>query len=44
MGFVAYSPLGRKFLTGQVKSADDLPAGDRYPDMRWVRVEAPTTS
>ncbi len=28
IGFVAYSPLGRGFLTGQFKSADDLPADD----------------
>jgi aryl-alcohol dehydrogenase-like predicted oxidoreductase len=28
VGFVAYSPLGRGFLTGQFKSLDDLPADD----------------
>jgi aryl-alcohol dehydrogenase-like predicted oxidoreductase len=28
IGFVAYSPLGRGFLTGRFKSADDLPADD----------------
>jgi aryl-alcohol dehydrogenase-like predicted oxidoreductase len=28
VGFVAYSPLGRGFLTGQVKSTDQLPADD----------------
>ena len=28
IGFVAYSPLGRGFLTGQYKSFDDLPADD----------------
>lgn len=28
IGFVAYSPLGRGFLTGQFKSAADLPADD----------------
>jgi aryl-alcohol dehydrogenase-like predicted oxidoreductase len=28
IGFVAYSPLGRGFLTGQFKSPDELPAGD----------------
>jgi len=28
LGFVAYSPLGRGFLTGQIKSIDDLPADD----------------
>lgn len=28
IGFVAYSPLGRGFLTGQIKSPDNLPADD----------------
>ena len=28
IGFVAYSPLGRGFLTGKFKSFDDLPADD----------------
>jgi aryl-alcohol dehydrogenase-like predicted oxidoreductase len=28
IGFVAYSPLGRGFLTGQLKSPDDLAADD----------------
>jgi aryl-alcohol dehydrogenase-like predicted oxidoreductase len=28
IGFVAYSPLGRGFLTGEFKSFDDLPAND----------------
>jgi aryl-alcohol dehydrogenase-like predicted oxidoreductase len=28
IGFVAYSPLGRGFLTGQVRSTDHLDAGD----------------
>jgi aryl-alcohol dehydrogenase-like predicted oxidoreductase len=28
IGFVPYSPLGRGFLTGQIKSAGDLPAND----------------
>jgi aryl-alcohol dehydrogenase-like predicted oxidoreductase len=28
IGFVAYSPLGRGFLTGRFRSADDLEAGD----------------
>jgi aryl-alcohol dehydrogenase-like predicted oxidoreductase len=28
IGFVAYSPLGRGFLTGQFKSPDDFPADD----------------
>jgi aryl-alcohol dehydrogenase-like predicted oxidoreductase len=29
IGFVAYSPLGRGFLTGQFQSPEDLPEGDR---------------
>lgn len=29
IGFVAYSPLGRGFLTGEIKTVDDLPADDR---------------
>ncbi len=28
IGFVPYSPLGRGFLTGQIKTFDDLPADD----------------
>jgi aryl-alcohol dehydrogenase-like predicted oxidoreductase len=28
IGYVAYSPLGRGFLTGQFKSLDDFPEGD----------------
>ena len=28
IGLVAYSPLGRGFLTGQIRSIDDLPEGD----------------
>jgi aryl-alcohol dehydrogenase-like predicted oxidoreductase len=32
IGFVAYSPLGRGFLTGQFKKTDDLPTGDRRRD------------
>lgn len=28
IGFVAYSPLGRGFLTGQIKTFEDLPADD----------------
>jgi aryl-alcohol dehydrogenase-like predicted oxidoreductase len=28
VGFVAYSPLGRGFLTGAIRSIDDLAAGD----------------
>src|SRR5450432_3703805 len=32
IGFVAYSPLGRGFLTGQFKKTEDLPTGDRRRD------------
>ncbi len=28
IGFVAYSPIGRGFLSGQIRSLDDLPADD----------------
>jgi aryl-alcohol dehydrogenase-like predicted oxidoreductase len=28
IGFVAYSPIGRGFLTGRFKAFEDLPAGD----------------
>src|SRR5262245_24104332 len=30
--YVAYSPLGRGFLTGQFKTASDIPEGDRRRD------------
>jgi aryl-alcohol dehydrogenase-like predicted oxidoreductase len=37
IGFVPYSPLGRGFLTGQVKSLDDLPDNDyRRRDPRYA--------
>ena len=32
IGFVAYSPLGRGFLTGRYRSAGDLPEGDTRSD------------
>lgn len=36
IGFVPYSPLGRGFLTGDVKPADQYPEGDmRRRDERW---------
>ncbi len=37
IGFVPYSPLGRGFLTGAVKSADEYASGDmrRERDPRW---------
>jgi aryl-alcohol dehydrogenase-like predicted oxidoreductase len=37
IGFVAYSPLGRGFLTGQIKSADDFAPDDRRRD--WPRFQ-----
>jgi aryl-alcohol dehydrogenase-like predicted oxidoreductase len=37
IGFVPYSPLGRGFLTGQIKSIDDLADGDfRKTNPRFV--------
>ena len=33
IGFVAYSPLGRGFLSGQIRSIDDLAEGDRRRQM-----------
>jgi aryl-alcohol dehydrogenase-like predicted oxidoreductase len=36
IGFVPYSPLGRGFLTGQIRSRSDLPEGDyRLRDPRY---------
>jgi aryl-alcohol dehydrogenase-like predicted oxidoreductase len=36
IGFVPYSPLGRGFLTGQIRSRDDLPSDDwRRNDPRY---------
>ena len=36
IGFVPYSPLGRGFLAGTIRSFDDLPAEDwRRNDPRW---------
>jgi aryl-alcohol dehydrogenase-like predicted oxidoreductase len=43
IGFVAYSPLGRGFLTGQIRSRDDLEEGDwrlgspRYAEENFAR-------
>lgn len=37
IGFVAYSPLGRGFLTGQIKSIDDLDPDDSR--RRWPRFQ-----
>ena len=37
IGFVAYSPLGRGFLTGQIKRPEDIPADDhRYGSPRFT--------
>jgi aryl-alcohol dehydrogenase-like predicted oxidoreductase len=37
IGFVAYSPLGRGFLTGAIRSPEDLPEGDfRHDNPRFV--------
>jgi aryl-alcohol dehydrogenase-like predicted oxidoreductase len=33
IGFVAYSPLGRGFLTGRFQSSEDVPEGDRRRQM-----------
>ena len=35
IGLVAYSPLGRGFLTGQIRSLDDLSEND------WRRIQPP---
>jgi aryl-alcohol dehydrogenase-like predicted oxidoreductase len=42
IGFVAYSPLGRGFLTGTIRSEDDLEPGDRrraFPRFRTESLE-----
>ena len=39
IGFVAYSPLGRGFLTGQFKRPEDLPVGDVRRDHPRFRGE-----
>lgn len=43
IGFVPYSPLGRGFLTGKIKSPDDLSAGDfrsqRYPRFQGENIQ-----
>ena len=40
IGIVAYSPLGRGFLTGAISSADDLAPGDRRREMPRFQKEA----
>jgi aryl-alcohol dehydrogenase-like predicted oxidoreductase len=37
IGFVAYSPLGRGFLTGRIRSLEDLPADDSRRAGRFPR-------
>jgi aryl-alcohol dehydrogenase-like predicted oxidoreductase len=37
IGFVAYSPLGRGFLTGRIRSLEDLPEGDSRRSGRFPR-------
>src|SRR4051812_21867666 len=44
IGFVAYSPLGRGFLTGKIRSVEDLPENDsrraRFPRFERENLEA----
>jgi aryl-alcohol dehydrogenase-like predicted oxidoreductase len=40
IGFVAYSPLGRGFLTGTIRSEDDLEPGDRRRHFPRFRSES----
>jgi aryl-alcohol dehydrogenase-like predicted oxidoreductase len=44
LGFVAYSPLGRGFLTGKIRSVEDLQEGDsrrqRFPRFERENLEA----
>jgi aryl-alcohol dehydrogenase-like predicted oxidoreductase len=44
IGFVAYSPLGRGFLTGKIRSVDDLEESDarrqRFPRFERENLEA----
>jgi aryl-alcohol dehydrogenase-like predicted oxidoreductase len=42
IGFVAYSPLGRGFLTGQIRRPEDIPPGDirhRHPRFQGENFE-----
>ena len=39
IGFVAYSPLGRGFLTGAIRSIEDLPEGDSRRVGRFPRFQ-----
>jgi aryl-alcohol dehydrogenase-like predicted oxidoreductase len=39
IGFVAYSPLGRGFLTGKIRSVEDLQEGDARRAGRFPRFE-----
>jgi aryl-alcohol dehydrogenase-like predicted oxidoreductase len=40
IGFVAYSPLGRGFLTGRISDPQDLPEGDSRRAARFPRFVA----
>jgi aryl-alcohol dehydrogenase-like predicted oxidoreductase len=40
IGFVAYSPLGRGFLTGRIRRPEDLPEDDARRSGRFPRFEA----
>lgn len=43
IGFVPYSPLGRGFLAGDIRSLDDLPANDyRHHDPRYSPENLPS--
>jgi aryl-alcohol dehydrogenase-like predicted oxidoreductase len=39
IGFVAYSPLGRGFLTGKIRSVEDLDESDARRAGRFPRFE-----
>ncbi len=44
IGFVAYSPLGRGFLSGRIRSSDDLAEGDfRRSNARFAGENSRTT-
>jgi aryl-alcohol dehydrogenase-like predicted oxidoreductase len=49
IGLVAYSPLGRGFLTGSIRSMDDLPEDDwrrnnpRFQERRYSRTSRSPT-
>jgi len=39
IGFVAYSPLGHGFLSGAIRSVDDLPADDARRTLPWFSAD-----